>query len=111
MALTLGDALVGATACTSRRREVRIGRSPGYMIIPRFMYRFEPMPASLALHKQSSSHCETNSVLIVCFFGQSLGRTAMGEKRRTNRNQGDDGPLVTSLAALRSQEHICQRCP
>src|SRR6185312_4791593 len=37
------------------------------------------------------------------------GRAAM-EKRRINRDQ-DDGPIVKSLAALRSQENICQRCP
>jgi len=33
------------------------------------------------------------------------------EKRRTNRDHSDDGPIVTSLAALRSEEGICQRCP
>src|SRR4051812_49766849 len=48
---------------------------------------------------------------MICLFGQSLGRMAMPEKRRTNRHQRDDGPLVTSLAALRSEENICQRCP
>src|SRR3954447_3192084 len=32
------------------------------------------------------------------------------EKRRTNRDH-DDGPIVNSLAALRSEENTCQRCP
>ena len=32
------------------------------------------------------------------------------ERRRTNLDH-DDGPIVTSLAALRSEENICQRCP
>ena len=35
-----------------------------------------------------------------------MGTRAM--KRRTNH---DHGPIVTSLAALRSEEDICQRCP
>src|SRR4051812_5765097 len=36
-------------------------------------------------------------------------RAAM-EKRWTNRDH-DDGPIVKSLAALRSEENICRRCP
>jgi uracil-DNA glycosylase len=32
------------------------------------------------------------------------------ERRRTNSDH-DDGPIVKSLAALRSEENICQRCP
>src|SRR3954453_23206306 len=32
------------------------------------------------------------------------------ENRLTNRDHGG-GPIVKSLAALRSEENICQRCP
>ena len=39
----------------------------------------------------------------------NLGRAGI-EKRRINRGP-DDGPILTSLAALRSEENICQRCP
>src|SRR6187200_1792413 len=64
-----------------------------------------------ALHCTSSSRRETNSGLLVCSPEQLSGHAAMVEKRRTNRHHGDDGPVVTSLAALRSEEDICQRCP
>src|SRR4051812_23233648 len=35
----------------------------------------------------------------------------MAKKRQTNRDDGDDAPVVTSLGALRAEEDICRRCP